>query len=82
MNRSMRTVILALVALALGVAILAAGLVIGSHAELSNSLRAALPANVGNAVFGSDVTFPVQDEVLDKLDRTYYEKVRPAAVAG
>jgi carboxyl-terminal processing protease len=75
MNRSLRTVILTLVALALGIAILAAGLVIGSHAELSNSLRAALPSNVGNVVLGSEVTFPLQNEVLDKLDRSYYEKV-------
>lgn len=68
---------LTLVALALGIAILAGGLAVGSHAELSNSLRTALPANVGDAVLGREVVFPLQDEVLDKLDHTYYEKVSP-----
>ena len=77
MNRSLRTIILALVALALGTALLMAGLAVGSRAELSNSLRAALPADVGNAVLGKEVVFPLQDEVLDKLGRTYFEKVRP-----
>jgi carboxyl-terminal processing protease len=78
MNRSMRTVILSLVVVALGVAILAGGLFIGSHAGFSNSLRAALPSYVGDAVLGSEVVFPLQDEVLDRLDRTYFEKVTPA----
>lgn len=77
MNRSLRTAILTPVAVALGIAILAAGLVVGSRAELSNSLRAALPSHVGDVVLGKEVVFPLQDEVLDKLDRTYYEKVRP-----
>ena len=77
MNRSLRTIILALVAVALGVAILGAGLVIGSHAGFSNLLRAALPAGLGNVVLGKEIVFPLQEEVLDKLDSTYYEKVRP-----
>jgi carboxyl-terminal processing protease len=77
MNRSLRTIMLALVAVALGVAILGAGLVIGSHAGFSNSLRAALPASLGNVVLGREVVFPLQEEVLDKLDSTYFEEVRP-----
>jgi len=68
---------LVLVAMAIGIAILAGGLVIGSHAGFSNSLRAALPSSVGDIILGREVTFPLQDEVLDKLDRTYFEKVRP-----
>lgn len=77
MNRTLRTVLVALVAVALGMALVAAGLMIGSHSEFSNPLRAALPPAVGDVVLGRTVTFPLQDEVIDKLDRSYYQKVRP-----
>lgn len=77
MYRTLRTVRTALVAMALGVALVAAGLTIGSHAEFSTPLRAALPRTIGDAVLGREVAFPLQDEVIDKLDGSYYRKVYP-----
>ena len=76
-ERGARTALLIVLAVVLGLGLLFVGVVVGSRPGALNVVRGALPTGLGDTVLGETVTYPLQDEVLDKLDRTYYKKVVP-----
>jgi carboxyl-terminal processing protease len=73
------------------VLILAVGFLLGAGLGVSSgfrsALRSALPASLAKSVLGTDQLFPLQQEVLDQLDKNFYQKfsnssLEDAAVRG
>src|SRR5665648_418824 len=58
--------------------LVAGGVIIGAHPAPRNLLRAVLPGAVADVLVGESVGFPLQDEVLDRLESTFYQPVDPA----
>ncbi len=58
--------------------LVAGGVIMGAHPAPRNLLRAVLPGAVADVLMGESVGFPLQDEVLDKLESTFYQPVDPA----
>ncbi len=78
--RGGRTALSVVLIVVLCAGLLFIGVVIGSRPGALNAVRAALPAGFGDVLLGHSTTYPLQNEVLDKLEHSYYKKVDPATL--
>lgn len=58
--------------------LVAGGVIMGAHPAPRNLMRAVLPGAVADVLMGESADFPLQDEVLDKLESWFYQPVDPA----
>ncbi len=75
MARLLKSTIVVVVVWALLALLVAAGVVLGSHAVSRNVLRTALPASVAEVLLGPEDPFPLQEEVLDQLRSSFYRPI-------
>ncbi|MBU2603664.1 MAG: S41 family peptidase [Actinobacteria bacterium] len=75
MARLLKSTIVVVVVWALLALLVAAGVVLGSHAVSRNVLRTALPASVAEVLLGPEDSFPLQEEVLDQLRSSFYRPI-------
>jgi len=61
-------------------ALVAGGVILGAHPASRNLLRSILPGAVADMVVGETAGFALQDEVLDKLDSSFYKPVDPSGL--
>lgn len=81
MRRSEQVGVLSVAAIVTGVVMLVAGLMIGASSGGRQMLRQVLPAGFAEAWLGHGSGFELQDEVLDRLESTYYEEFDAASLA-
>ena len=77
---SLRAPVLVLVVLLVfgGVFLLGAGF--GASSGFRDVLRSVLPSSVASSLLGSQDLFPLQREVLDRLEQSFYEPFAPASL--
>jgi len=55
--------------------LVAGGVILGAHPASRNLLRSVLPAYLADTLIGESAGFPLQDEVLQKLESSFYQPV-------
>jgi carboxyl-terminal processing protease len=57
-----------------------AGFVLGANPSSRGALNRLLPSYITSAIPGNERSFPLQSEILDKLERRFYREVDPGAL--
>ena len=79
-KRTLKTASVLLAVVLVAFSALLVGLGLGSHATTRNLIRDALPPGLAGAFLGQEQDFPLEQEVLDKLDDTFYRPVDEASL--
>ncbi|MHB1344266.1 MAG: S41 family peptidase [Thermoleophilia bacterium] len=77
MQRVVKSTVVLVAVWVLLIVVAAAGVVLGAHPVSRNLLRGALPDGVAVVLLGEEEGFPLQEEVIDKLDSSFYRQVDP-----
>lgn len=78
MQRVVKSSVVVVAVWVLLIVVAATGVVLGAHPVSRNVLRGALPDAVAGVLLGEEEGFPLQEEVIEKLDATFYRSVDPA----
>jgi carboxyl-terminal processing protease len=78
LQRIVKSSIVVIVVWVLLVAMAAGGVILGAHPTSRNMLRTVLPDSVSNVLLGESPDFPLQDEVLEKLENNFYLPIVPS----
>lgn len=80
MQRVVKSSLVAVAVWILLAALVAGGVILGAHPASRNLLRSILPGPIADVLVSESAGFPLQEEVLDKLDSSFYLPVDAGAL--
>ncbi len=77
MQRVVKSTVVVVAVWVLLIVVAGTGIVLGAHPVSRNLLRSAIPADAARVLLGEEEGFAMQEEVIEKLDASFYRQVDP-----